>query len=102
MEPAPASIARQDHVLDKRIDLVLPALAGEHAVMADAGLHVMPFKIRTKVGAQVVRGNGLADRADIVAFALDLEQHGAADRGGLDLLSAPLKLAERKGVFLED
>jgi hypothetical protein len=39
------SIARQDHVLDDRIDLGLPALAGEHAVVAYTGLHVVALKI---------------------------------------------------------
>src|SRR6516165_5906258 len=75
----PSSIARQDHVLDDRIDLVFPALAGEHAVMADAGLHVVALEIGTQLPAKVVRGDRLANRADVVALALDGQQHGAAD-----------------------
>jgi hypothetical protein len=45
------SIARQDHVLDDRIDLGLPALAGEHAVVAYAGLHVVALKIGSQLAA---------------------------------------------------
>src|ERR1700733_15547201 len=40
-DAGPALIARQNHILQNRINLVLPALAGEHAVMADAGLHMV-------------------------------------------------------------
>ena len=45
------SIARQDHVFDDRIDLGLPALAGEHAVVAYAGLHVVALKIGSQLAA---------------------------------------------------
>src|SRR6202030_3029393 len=40
------SIARQNHVLQNRINLVLPALAGKDAVVPDAGLHVVALEIR--------------------------------------------------------
>jgi hypothetical protein len=45
------SIARQDHVLDDRIDLGLPARAGEHTVVAYAGLHVVALKIGSQLAA---------------------------------------------------
>src|ERR1700722_17774166 len=96
------SIARQNHILQNRIDLVLPALAREHAVMADAGLHVVALEIRAQLAAQVVRRHRLADSADVVALAFDGEQHGAPDRGRVDLVAVPLQLAERQRVFLED
>src|SRR3984957_12547916 len=96
------SIARQNHILQNRINLVLPALAGEHAVMADAGLHVVALEIRAQLAAQVVRRHRLADGANVVALALDGEQHGAPDRGRVDLVAVPLQLAERQRVFLED
>src|ERR1700693_1739231 len=35
------SIALQNNVFHHRIDLLLPGAAAEHAVMADAGLHVV-------------------------------------------------------------
>ena|ERR1043165_5659505 len=38
-------IARQNGVLQQRINLRFPLLAGEHAVVADAGLHVMAFAV---------------------------------------------------------
>src|SRR5260370_36503981 len=40
---ASASLARQDDVLQDRKDLVLPGFPAEHAIVADAGLHVMAF-----------------------------------------------------------
>src|SRR4029077_2445740 len=61
---AARSVARQNHVLQNRINLVLPALAGEHAIMADAGLHMVALEIRPQLAAQVVRGHRLADGAD--------------------------------------
>src|SRR6185295_9157329 len=45
----------------QRIDLVVPALAGEHAVMADAGLHVVHLAIGAHAGAKVLRRQRLAD-----------------------------------------
>src|ERR1700754_3960754 len=43
----------------QRIDLVVPALAGEHAVMADAGLHVVDAPIGAYAGAEILRGERL-------------------------------------------
>src|SRR6202042_2002900 len=94
-DAGPALIARQNHVLQNRIDLVLPALAGKHAVMADAGLHVVALEIGAELAAQVVRRHRLADSANIVALAFDGEQHGTPDRGRIDLVAVPLQLAER-------
>src|SRR6202790_3491028 len=68
-------------VAQQGIDLVVPAAAGEHAVMADAGLHVMDLAIGAYAGAEVLRGERLADRADIVLFAFDRHQPHPLDRG---------------------
>src|SRR5664279_5920213 len=76
----PPSIALQNDVLHHRIDLVLPGAAREHAVMADAGLHVVALARGPQRRAQVVRGQRLPDRADVVLLALHGEQHGALDR----------------------
>src|SRR5947209_19950944 len=46
---------------DARCDLLAVPRAVEHAVMADALLLVMLFQVRGDVGADVVRGIGLAD-----------------------------------------
>src|SRR5262249_30882836 len=75
-----ALLAGENDVLDQRIDLVGPAVAAEHAIVADAGLHVVALEIGAQPGAEVVGGRGLADRADVVALAFDGEQHGAPDR----------------------
>src|SRR6476660_548400 len=40
-EETPDSGIHVHEIAQQRIDLVVPALAREHAVMADAGLHVM-------------------------------------------------------------
>src|SRR5216683_634470 len=55
------------------VDLPGPAPAAEHAVMADAGLHVVLLAIGPEARAKIVRRHGLADRADVVAFAFDGE-----------------------------
>src|SRR6516165_6908724 len=91
----PSSIARQDHVLDDRIDLVFPALAGEHAVMAGAGLHVVALEIGAQLLAEVVCRDGLADCADVIALALNGQQLGAPDRARIDGFTAPFQPAER-------
>lgn len=36
---------REDHVTHDRIDLLLPPLAVEHAVVADIGLQMMAFEV---------------------------------------------------------
>ena len=70
--------------------------------MADSGLHVMPFEVRAKPRAKIVRGDGLTNRTDIVALTLDREQHGPADCARRDPLPAPREFAQRQRVFLKD
>src|SRR5262245_54565526 len=94
-------IARQDHVFQDWVDLSGPALAAEHAVVANPRLHVMPFAVGPQAGAEIVRRDGLADRADVVAFALDREQRGLADRLGIHAMPAKLQRAERQRVLLK-
>ena len=48
-----------------------------------------------------MRRHGLADRADVVALALDGQEHRPADRARIDLPAAKHHLAERQPVFLE-
>src|ERR1700682_1494618 len=67
----------------QRIDFVVPALAAEHAVMADAGLHVVHLAIGAHAGAEVLRGQRLADGADVVLLAFDRHQAHSLDRGGI-------------------
>src|ERR1044072_3389851 len=89
------SIARQDHVLQQRIDLRFPLLAGEHPVVAGAGLHVVALTVRLDAGAQVLRGERLANRADVVLLAFHGEQRGALDRARLDGLATERQRTRR-------
>src|SRR5579859_7136589 len=93
---------RQDEILHDRIDLTFPAPAAEHTIMADAGLQMMPFHERFQSGAQIMRGQGLARSADIVALALYRQKTGAADPGGIDLEAAESEAAFGQGGALED
>src|SRR6185437_12557925 len=67
------------------IDLGAPALAVEHAVMPDLGLEMMRLLALGQAGAEVERGSGLADGANVVVLALDAEERGLGDGLGLDL-----------------
>src|SRR6266403_20646 len=67
----------------QRIDFVIPALAAEDAVVADAGLHVVHLAIGAHAGAEILRGQRLADRADVVLLAFDRHQAHPLDRGGI-------------------
>src|SRR5258706_10690523 len=81
-----------DDVAHLRIDARLPALAAEDAVVADARLDVVALQIGPHAAAQVLRREGLADGADVVALALDGKERHAADRLRLDLSGAHRKL----------
>src|SRR5437868_3758069 len=94
-------VVRADEVADLGIGLVLPATAVEDAVMTDAQLQVMGLRRRRQIAAQAMRRHGLANRADIVAFAFDRHQRGVGDRAGVDRLAAPLKAALRQILALK-
>ena len=49
-------------VAQERIDLVVPLLAAEHTIMADAGLHVVDLAVGAHAGAEVLRRQRLAGR----------------------------------------
>ena len=78
-----------------------PSAAGEHAVMADAGLHVVALEIGAEAEAHVRGRRPSRRRRSVVALALDGEQHGAADRARVDRRAAIFELAERQRVLLE-
>src|SRR5579864_6303209 len=88
--------AGPDQLADSRIDFRLPAASAEDAIMPDPGLQVMALPGRVQPGAQLLRGKGLADRADVVVLALDGHQRGAPDRPGLDLAAARYERAARQ------
>src|SRR5205823_12752265 len=85
---ATTSRIHMDEVAQQRIDLVIPFPAAEYAVMADAGLHVVDAAVGAHAGAEVLRGERLSDRADIVLLALDRHQPHALDRGRIHRAAA--------------
>src|SRR5215469_2787716 len=62
---------RSDERFDPGVGLGLPSAAVEDAIMADFELKVVGLFCRRDAGAQLVRGNSLADTANVVSFALD-------------------------------
>ena len=72
-----------------------------HIQAGHAGLHVVALAIGPKRRTQIVRGERLADGADVVFLAFDREQHGALDRRRLDLPVLIGQLPERQRVILE-
>jgi hypothetical protein len=66
-------IKRMNKIPQPGINLPFPALAVEYAVMTNRRLQMVLFAIRGEFGSQVVGGEGLADGANIVAFAFDGE-----------------------------
>ena len=88
---------RPDERLDLGIGLRLPPAAMEDAIMADFELEVVGLFCRRDARAQIMRGNGLAGAADIVALALDRHQRGALDRRRDDQVAANPKPALRAG-----
>src|SRR5215213_6374638 len=84
------------------VDLGVPLASAKNAVVADAGLEVVDLEVRGDAGAEVLRGDGLAYGADVVALAFDGEEGGLADGGGVDLALTYGEFAARKVVGLED
>lgn len=81
---------------------MLPALAAEYAVVADARLEMMVFLTGSQVATEVVRRECLSDGTDVIAFTLDREQRGALNGARVDASALPFQSAARECVFLED
>src|SRR5262249_41841033 len=96
------SLAHMNDVAQDRIGLGHPAAAAEDAVMADADLDVVMLFVRAEARAQFLGGEGLADRADVIALALDRQKKGLADRARIDAAAAPAHRAAWQIVLLED
>src|SRR5262245_29634148 len=96
-----ALFARQDHVAHDGIDLLLPALAREDAVVADASLHVVAAHVGLDALAQLMRRRRLAQRANVVALTLNRQKRGAADRAWGDALAAKVEHALGQPRLLE-
>ena len=65
------------------VDFAVPAPAAEDAIMANFRLHVVRLHILPQTRAKVLRGEGLAEAANIVPLAFDGQQRGALGRAGL-------------------
>src|ERR1700682_123864 len=96
------SIARQDRVAHDRINLAVPTLAGKHAVVPDARLHVVALAVWPDPAAQILRRQRLAERADVIALALDRQQRGLVDRLRLDEIATEFQLALPQQETLEN
>ena len=70
--------------------------------MADARLHVVQLHILPQARAKVLRGEGLAEAANIVPLAFDGEQRGAPDRPRIDRPAVHHELAEGQNMVLKD
>jgi len=69
--------------------------------MADTRLHVVTLAVRPDRRAELLRGERLPDRADVVLLALDGEQRSALDRARLNRLAAECQRARRERILLE-
>src|SRR4029077_807774 len=70
-------------------------------VMADAELQVLQLFRGREVMAQILRDDGLAGAADIVALSLDGHQRGAGDRARIDPVAMYLEAAMRQILALK-
>ena len=59
-----------DEPTDDGVDLCLPAGTAEDAVVTDPGLQVVVLALLRDPGAQLVGGEGLPGRTDVVLLAL--------------------------------
>src|ERR1700688_4895413 len=100
--PPVSAAGRADRLANERVDLGFPVAAAEHAVVADAGLHVAAAAFACDRAAEHVGRGGLPERGDIVLRALDREQRQVRDRVQLDALTAPLEASEPEVVAQED
>ncbi len=80
-------IDRADELADARLDFGSPARTVEHAIMADARLHIMHVFVVGNRSAKIVRGFRLPEAADIVPLALDGHQSGFRDCGAVDVFA---------------
>src|SRR5580693_4788694 len=90
-----------DEVPDHRIDVVLEAGAGEHAVVADTVLDMARAPVAGDVGADAVRRLGLARRAKAVLAALYRQQRRLPQGAEIHRRAFVGQLAGRDMMFEE-
>src|SRR6267154_694932 len=69
--------------------------------MAHTGLHMMTLHVWPQAAAQLLSGERLANRTDIVPLAFDRKQRGMSDRPRVDAPTVPLELAQWQRVLLK-
>src|SRR5436190_24183036 len=92
---------RPDERLDPGIGLGLPSATVEYPIMADLELKVVGLFCRNDASAELMRGDGLAGRADIIPFALDRHQRGVLDGRRLDQLPPHAEAAPRQVLVMK-
>src|SRR5580692_13145824 len=73
------SVCHLNDITHYGVDFVVPAPAAEDAVVANPRLHVVHLHILPQSRAKVLRGEGLAEAANIVPLAFDGQQSGVLD-----------------------
>ena len=92
----------EDEITHPWKDLLAPATTVENAVMSNPFLKVIRLLLHRNVSAQPVGRMRLAGRRDVVHLALDREQRGVSDRGGIDPLPLPCHGSTGQRVPLEN
>src|SRR5581483_5522084 len=85
-----------NEIAQQRIDFVIPLAPTEHAVVADAGLHMVDAAIGAHAGTELLCGERLADRADVILLALDGHQPDPPDRRRIHRTAAEGEFALRQ------
>jgi len=96
------SVCHLNDITHHGVDFVVPAPAAEDAVVADSSLHVVHLHILPQSRAKVLRGEGLAEAANIVPLAFDGQQSGTPYGARIDQAAMHLELAEGQSVVLEN
>src|ERR1700730_3750963 len=88
------SVCHLNDITHHGVDFVVPAAAAEDAVVANPSLHVVHLHILPQSRAKVLRGEGLAEAANIVPLAFDGQKRGALDGARIDQAAMHLERAE--------
>ena len=86
------SVCHLNDITHHGIDFVVPAPAAEDAVVANPCLHVVHLHILPQSRAKVLRGEGLAEAANIVPLAFDGQQSGTPYRARIDQAAMHLEM----------
>ena len=96
------SVCHLNDITHHGVDFVVPAPAAESAVVANPCLHIVHLHVLPQSRAKVLRGEGLAEAANIVPLAFDGQQSGTPYGARIDQAAMHLELAEGQSVVLEN